>query len=260
MRYKSISESTCREHVKKRLAGHHTSLQGVAQGTGERCVDYPKIRSAAECMERQIKEAGPKDCDRQKCDRTEGLLAVRLFQVLADVDPAVLDDDGFWRYIALRHFWNVVVWRQPKAFAGPESSEKAIQYVDAKKPTESVLTRMYLRAVAVGMNGAARNDESVSEDAYALEKAADFWRSHVIRVRTGTAPSLVRAFVRRQQGKHMSTAPLREFAKAVNRTWTNVLLSEYDEEEAAELLDELARDLQASSSGPDEESPEREQP
>ncbi len=260
MRYKSVSESTCREHVKKRLAGRHTSLQGVAQGTGERCVDYPKIRSAAEWMKRQIDEADPKDRD-----RTEGRLAVRLFQALADVDPAVLDDDGFWRYLALRHFWDVVAWRQPDAFAGPESSETAITYVDAKKPTESVLTRMYLQAVAAGMNGDAQDGESESKavhalEAEALEKARDFWRSHVIRVRTGTAPSLVRAFVRRQQRERMNTAPLREFAKAVNRTWTNVLLSEYDEEEAAALLDELAHDLQGSSSEADEESPEREQP
>ena len=257
MRYKSISESTCREHVKKRLAGRHTLLQGVAQGTGER-VDYPKIRSAAEWMKRQIDEADPKDRD-----RTEGRFAVRLFQALADVDPAVLDDDGFWRYLALRHFWEVVAWRQPQAFGGPESSETAIKYVDAKNPTESVLPRMYLRAVAAGMNGDAQDGESESQAVHALEaleKAADFWRSHVIRVRTGTAPSLVRAFVHRQQHKHMNTAPLREFAKAVNRTWTNVLLSEYDEEEAAKLLDELAHDLQGSSSEADEESPEREQP
>ena len=253
MKYKSLSESACRELVKDLLAGRHSFLQGVDQGTGDRSVDWEEIRSAAEWMKQQIKAADPKDRD-----RTEGRLAIGLYRALAHVDPAVLDDDGFWRYLALRHFWDVVRWREPQAFVGPESSEKAIKYVDAKKPTESVLTRMYLRAVAVGMNGDVRNGDG--EAAHALSRATDFWRSHIIRVRTGTAPSLVRAFIGRQQREPMNTDALREFARAVNRTWTNVLLTEYDEAEAAKLLDELAHNVQASASGTGEKGPRRAQP
>lgn len=200
-------------------------------------VDWGEIRAAADWMKRQIETAESKDRD-----RTEGRLAIRLHQALNHVDPAVLDDAGFWRYLALRHFWDVIRWREPKAFNGPDNTEKAIKYVDAIKPTESVLTRMYLRAVAIGMNEADPGDEG--QLAYVLSTATDFWRSHVIRVRTGTAPPLVRAFVRRQERERMSTEPLRDFAKAINRTWTNVQLNEYDETEAADLLEELAQIVQ----------------
>lgn len=234
MRYKSLSESLCRELVKDLLARRQPSIHGADQGTGDHAVEWGEIRAAAEWMKQQIETAESKDRD-----RTEGRLAIRLHQALNHVDPAVLDDAGFWRYLALRHFWDVIRWRQPHAFRGPETSEKAIKYVDAIKPTESVLTRMYLRAVAVGMNEAQPGDEG--RLAYALVAATDFWRSHVIRVRTATAPPVVRAFVRRQERERMSTDRLREFAKAINRTWTNVQLNEYDETEAARLLEELAQ-------------------
>ena len=249
MRYKSLSESLCRELAKDLLASRQPSIHGADQGTGDDVVDWGEIRAAAEWMKQQTETAGSKDRD-----RTEGRLAIRLHQALSHVDPSVLDDAGFWRYLALRHFWDVIQWREPKAFKGLDSSEKAIKYVDAIKPTESVLTRMYLRAVAIGMNEAEPGDED--QLAYALSTATDFWRSHVIRVRTGTAPPLVRAFVRRQERDRMSTEPLREFAKAINRTWTNVELNEYDETEAARLLEELAQTVQQTSDeGGDRERP-----
>lgn len=250
MRYKSLSESLCRELVKDLLARRQPSIQGADQGTGDHVVDWGEIRAAAEWMKQHIETVKSKDRD-----QTEGRLAIRLHQALNHVDPAVLDDAGFWRYLALRHFWDVIRWREPKAFSGPDNSEKAIKYVDAIKPTESVLTRMYLRAVAIGMNEAQPGDEG--QLAYALSTATDFWRSHVIRVRTGTAPSLVRAFVRRQDRERMTTEPLREFAKAINRTWTNVQLNEYDETEAASLLEELAQTIrQRAGEGADREAPE----
>lgn len=237
MRYKSLSESLCRELVKGRLANRQPLIEGVEQGTGVQEVDWGEVEAAVKWMKQEIGTAEGKDRD-----RTEGKLAIRLHQALNGVHPAVLDDAGFWRYLALCYFWDVIRWREPKAFNGPETSEKALTYVDATKPAESVLTRMYLRAIAIGMNQAEPSDGG--QLAYALPEATDFWRSHVIRVRTGTAPPLVRAFVRRQERERMSTAPLREFAKAINRTWTNVALTEYDETEAAKLLDELAQTVQ----------------
>ena len=62
----------------------------------------------------------------------------------------------------------------------------------------------------------------------------------MLRVRVGTAPKLSRAFVRLQSEKKMKTEPvLRPYAKRLNRTWSNVVLSMYEEAEAYELLTEL---------------------
>ena len=99
---------------------------------------------------------------------------------------------------------------------------------------------MYLRAAAVG-------GLPFAEYASVLPKATDFWRSHVVRVRTGTAPSLVRAFVDMQRQRRLPTDPLRQFAKALNRTWSNVVLSIYDDEAQA-LVEEIRRQVLSEES------------
>ena len=103
-----------------------------------------------------------------------------------------------------------------------------------------VLTRMYLRMAALG------GSQHVALAA-CLPQATDFWRSHVLRVRTGCAPALVRAMVEGQRNARLRTDDLREFAKRVNRTWSNVLLDLYTQEEAVELLTELRSGLGDSS-------------
>ncbi len=238
MKYHILSLSECRDIVRERLEGMEPQVQGIEQGTGPGSVDWTQIRSTAEWMAAQLDDVGSKDRD-----QVEGKFALRLHTALGPVDKSILDDDGFWRYLGVRYFWDVIRWREPKAFGDESSLAKALKYVDATNPTESVLTRMYLRAVAVGMEDDVYGGDG--EAAHGLPQATDFWRSHIVRVRTGTAPGLVRAFVRRQQDDRMATEPLREFAKAVNRTWSNIVLNVYGEDEASELLDDLHGWLQA---------------
>lgn len=171
-----------------------------------------------------------------KRDQVEGEAATILYRALtqdkstdrAAVDVAVLDDPGFWRYLALRWFWDFVEWREWKT---PERFKESthLAYIDASNSTESVLTRMYLRMAGLG-------GSDYEELASCLPRATDFWRSHIIRVRTAGAPGLVRAMVGTQRDARLKTADVREFAKRVNRTWSNVLLDLYTQEEAAELL------------------------
>ena len=96
---------------------------------------------------------------------------------------------------------------------------------------------MYLRVAALG--GAEHADL-----AYHLPRAIDFWRSHVIRVRTATAPTLTRAMVKHQAADRLMTNDLREFAKRVNRTWSNMLLNLHSQPEAEDLLRELRTGLE----------------
>ena len=200
-------------------------------GEGEE-IDLNRIADAAESI--KVLLAG--DWSRQRDgDYVEGLAATHLYRSLApeDAPPVpieVMDDPGFWRFLGLQYFWDFIAWREPTVLSGSK-----MLYVDAEQSAECVLTRMYLRVAAVG--GLEHAD-----DAKRLKQATDFWRSHILRVRTGTAPALTRAIVARQAEERLETKALRPFAKRVNGAWTNVLLNMYDDEEAKRFVDELWRD------------------
>jgi hypothetical protein len=161
-------------------------------------------------------------------DRFEGKASVDLYESLSGVGSEVLDDRGFWRYVGLNYFWEFIAWREE----GPFLAGNYLRYVDASSATESVLTRMYLRAQAVG--GSANGDL-----AGVLQHSTDFWRSHVLRVRTGTAPAMTRAFATKQSESRLGTDSLRETARNLNRLWTNVVLHTYDDDQARAAIDRM---------------------
>ena len=191
-------------------------------------VDLSCLRQAATMMTADLNDMATRETREQR----EGEAAPLLHDALSVVQVDVLDDPGFWRYLSLDLFWDFISWREAKAFA----RGNYLKYVDGKSSRECVLTRMYLRAAAVGGLPHA-------EYASALPRATDFWRSHVLRVKTGTALPLARAFVDMQRQHRLPTDPLREFAKALNRTWSNVVLTLYDDDEARALIGEIRRDM-----------------
>ena len=173
-------------------------------------------------------------------DQIEGKAACVLVRAITDAgaDPTVLDDPGFWRYMCLAHVWNFAAWREPNAFAAKRSAEgvpatpaSLKSYVDGNRPHECVPVRMYLRVKALG--GLEHADL-----ASAVRQGTDFWRSHILRVKVGEYPPLVRAMVRRQANEEtrLLTDDLREFAKDLNRTLTNVVPVLLDEDAAEELV------------------------
>ena len=176
-------------------------------------------------------------------DQLEGKAACVLFRALTDAgtDAAALDDPGFWRYVCLAHIWNFAAWRQPAAFARkrsaegmPETPASLKSYVDGNRPHECVPVRMYLRVRALG--GLEHADL-----ASAVREGTDFWRSHILRVKVGEHPPIVRAMVRRQANDdtRLLTDDLRELAKDLNRTLTNVVPALLDDDAAEDLVGEL---------------------
>ena len=75
--------------------------------------------------------------------------------------------------------------------------------------------------------------------AEAVPKGTDFWRSHIIRVRTGRAQALAQSFAQIQSTQRMNTDLLREVARGMNRRWSNVLFFDYDRKEATRLITEV---------------------
>lgn len=224
MRYPVITHSKCAELSAQLIEGREPSIDAHAEwiGIGDD-IEFEEIADVAAAITNEAR--GWTDRDR---DRFEGRVSGRLHDALVGVPTEILDDRGFWRYMSLRYFWEFIAWREE----GPFSKGNYLKYVDAASNTESVLPRMYLRASAVG--GGAHADLTG-----AIPNSTDFWRSHVLRVRTGSAAPVTRAFASKQAELRLMTDPLRETARRLNRTWTNVVLHLYDDDESGSLMSDL---------------------
>jgi hypothetical protein len=229
MRYPTLTLARSKELVDELVAGSDPAIDGVVtwRGDGE-SIDLEALDIALDEMQDRLDEIGADPTLVADKEPFEGELALAIHGFLEAVPVEVLDDPGFWRYLALSRFWWFIAWRE----AGPIAAGNAATYTDARRNTEQIPLRLYLRVKAV----AAQNPEL----AKSLVKCTDFWRSHVIRVRTSTAPALAAAFAEMQHGKQrLATTPLRTYARRLNRTWTNVHLGLYDAHQAAELVEEL---------------------
>jgi hypothetical protein len=227
MRYPVLTRTKCEGLAVQMAAGENPSIEpNVAWvGHGDE-IDLRPIAEVADRITRQAREWTDKDRD-----RFEGKASIEFAEALGQVPPEILDDRGFWRFVALRYFWEFIAWREE----GPFSKGNFMKYVHAGTNTESVLPRMFLRARAVGGNPHASL-------AAAIPKGTDFWRSHVLRVRTGSAPPVTRAFVTKQTEDRLMTDSLRQAARRLNRTWANIILYVYDDANASNLIDSLWND------------------
>ena len=249
MRYPTATRSQCRDFGRARKSGDPCDVGAQWVGRGEE-MDLSRIEAAAAEIRALMDDADQRATMR---DQVEGEASAILYRALSpdeatgyrSVGVAALDDPGFWRYLTLKWFWDFVEWRQWKK---PERFRESthLVYVDASNSTECVLTRMYLRMATLG----GSEHENLAS---CLPHATDFWRSHILRVRTADAACLVRAMVEAQRDARLKTDDLREVAKRVNRTWSNLLLDLYTKEEAAQLLVEfrigLGEDPDAGSQG-----------
>lgn len=236
MRYPIVTLTKCREFAQRKAGGAQPALVPAWVGR-EPEIDTRPLRDAKARM-RDVMEKWKHLPLSRRAD-AEGDAAVIVYDALTaiGVHPdrhaavPVLDDPGFWRYLTLCHFWDFVAWRH-WGHPGDFRSDKHMRYLDAVSSQECVVSRMYLRMAAVG--GAEHGDL-----ASCLTGAGDFWRSHILRVRTASAPPLTRAMVRAQRDSRLKAAHLRELAKRVNRTWSNVVLDLYDDDDTDELIAEL---------------------
>jgi hypothetical protein len=227
VRYPVITLNQCSELAGQLVSGGSPPVDSCVRwiGLGEE-VDLPTIEAAAAEITRSAQEWPERDRD-----RLEGRECIRLLGSLRGVPTEILDDAGFWRFLSVRYFWEFIAWREEEAFTRGNYHK----YVDASSSTEAVLPRMYLRARAIGGSAHAGLADAIPE-------AGDFWRSHIIRVRTGSAPPLTRAFATKQRDERLMTTALREAAKRLNRTWTNVVLHLHDDSSASELIDAIWHD------------------
>lgn len=229
MRYPTLTYSRADELVTTGLAGDVPSIASVVSwvGAGDEIDLAPLDTTADELRARYLESIASGDGD--KPEVFEGEAAGALHAALRDLPVEVLDDPGFWRYVSLAKLWWFIEDRE----AAPIGRGNHMTYIDGSHPTECVPLRMFLRAQSI------RDGDDYSL-ASSMDNATDFWRSHVIRVQTGTAPPLARSFASLQARVRMPTTPeLRPFARRVNRLWSNVVLGRLDEDEARDVMEEL---------------------
>lgn len=227
MKYPMFTLTTTRELLSSMQAGHEISswepmTRWVGSGTK---VDLGPIEETSSALRTAMDQAG-RSPTRVTPEEIEGQHSGRVHSALDGLAIEALDDPGFWRYLSLRYFWDFIGVRE----AGPIARGNVMPYVDGGR--ECVPFRMYLRAQAIRVG----DDYDL---AGVLPKAADFWRSHIIRVRTGAAPALARSFVKFQAREQMPSTTVRPFAKRINRLWSNIVFDIWSEDECTELLEEL---------------------
>lgn len=192
-------------------------------------VDLSKLHDLSQMISRQIRESGGDQAPEARREQLEGEISGNLHGAVRDVSIEILDDPRFWRYLSVRYFAEFTAWREKDAL----KKGGIAKYFTANESHESIPLRLYLRAQSV------RDTDGAYELAHAIPRGTDFWRSHVLRVRTGRAIGLTRSLVELQRDDRLSTKPLRELAKLINRMWANIILLEYPPDDAKSLLNDL---------------------
>ena len=201
MKYPTLTQSKTKDLSTRLTQGAATpnwELERTWVGDGEE-VDLAPLSAALGEMKVAVDAAG-KDL---LPEAIEGQFAGAVHKALRELPIPALDDPGFWRYLSLVEFWWFVVIREEAAIG----RGNVMTYVGGGR--ECVPFRMFLRGQAI------RKDEDYSL-AGAIPQATDFWRSHILRVKTGTAPPLARSFAQLQVEKKMVSNDVRPFARRLN--------------------------------------------
>jgi hypothetical protein len=233
MKYPTLSLDECKRVAALLLDGQDADLANVVKWVGTSPeLDVHPIEALASEVRNDL-DAFIATGNRDK-DAFEGAAAGKIHATLRQLPLEILDDPGFWRYLSVSHFWELVQWRESGAFA--KGWDNYRPYIDARRQAECVPLRMFLRGqIALRDGGYAL--------AAAVEKGTDLWRSHIVRVRTSYSPVLAQSLVTMQRDSRLNTDDLREIAKRVQRVSSNVVLHLYGDEDATELLDELRTGL-----------------
>lgn len=203
-----------------------TSIQ-TPNSTTEREVDLSGVETVATDLADVIDAlADPNDETRE---RVEAAFCGRVHAALDQLPIEVLDDQRFWRYLAVRYFAGFVVWRESSAL----TQGNVAKYFEPSVGVESIPLRMFLRGQVT------RTADGNYDLASAIPAGTDFWRSHVLRVKTGRAPGVTAAFALMQSTDRLATIPLRALARLVNRMWANVVPTELNEGAGSRLIGEL---------------------
>lgn len=163
-----------------------------------------------------------------------------------DFPPEIVADDGFWRYLAIFHFYDVVVWRHP---SGSEETHTKEANFGIGSKWENLVKRMWYRFEVAREDGA--------KDPYVLCRLGDqdLWRSHILRVRFSAARHAVKALLKYQYPDLDSKKPrlsttsdkdkgIRMLVKIVRRIHATTVLEVMSLDEIVSLMANAGKHLE----------------
>ena len=244
MRSKTLSNEKARLAVEARQQGKAYKLLDSdlgEVGTGDTWGDARADHVAGEM--RRIKDdllrAGKK-IDVNTFDKDACVILHREL----DLFPNLVASDGFWRWLAVEKFFDIVEARMPRKDGRPAHLRN--YGIDAPV-TNGRIAILWFRADMVY--------DAEANDPYHLARQpahTDFWESGIIRHRYAWSPNLARAFVRFQYRDPSSDKAylhstngngVRKLYRRLRRLHSTISFEYLSEEEISEILEEKSADL-----------------
>lgn len=188
--------------------------------------------------------------------RLEAFMASRVHRTLCNLPTDMLQDFGFWRYLALFPYrWYLQereggpsgVAVKPQDYGGrTPKSDDAAQHVDTS-PVYQLMLRTFLWG-KVAFGDGASSDEGAPPDPYRRATlvndtggaVTDVWHSHLVRIQLGQLGALPHAFLDSicADPKANTTNPARDVEKRLTRMKHTILFDVYEPQEARSLVDD----------------------
>jgi len=235
MAYRSMTSDQVMEFVSSLNAAPADQADQVIPPSGVLRESVKDVGQAIDKICASIEASVPKKPRGMDADRLEGKWALQLYHAFVPLGPRVLNDLGFWRFVACEKLPRFVMWRDSSEKNGA-SKEGFGGGRSASGFQDCVPYRMFRR----GQIAALAQVKKMSPEQIANIEGTDLWRSHVLRIRLGNAPTAAAAFLQvannRRGGEVSLTDLVREAAKLVQRLSTNVVFVYLDEAEATALI------------------------
>lgn len=145
------------------------------------------------------------------------------------VNPEVLTDRDFWRYLAIFHMYEFCEWRETRT---KDPCSPAAWGADSKSiDRDCVPYRMFNRALV-----ARSVDLNSKKDGmkYSRVASGDFWKSHVLRGDVAYAPAMTKVMLDLYEAKEINTNTVRSPIKNIGRLHANVFYEIFAAEDAEE--------------------------
>lgn len=167
----------------------------------------------------------------QDKDGLEGKLAVELHKEFRHLPAYILTDRDFWRFCAA-YLYDFVEWRN-----GDGCDLANYGAGGASIGRDCTPHRMFDRAYIAHLGGTAAGAQGDAAYELATFGHTDLWRSHILRVSHGDAPSVAHELVKDVKEGKLATKEVRPLAKHLQRVRANVLFQVLDPYQARNLVD-----------------------
>lgn len=230
-KYPTIEIDKAKSSIEDFFAGGDWVIpETIWQGDGDKIPAhfFAHFDSAVQAVLSNCKSSGLNE--QKQREKFEVDLGPAIYDLVQNVDTKAIMDSRFWAYLTLTHAFEATNWRHPSTKNGPPSLNNFGLVKSAIR--EGLLVRIYLRAT-LGYDTAENSFE------LAGVSGQDLWRSHIIRVKTGNAPLVVRAMLQDQLKKNHSVKVIRAAAKRLTQIRSNVLYETLDSEQATKLVENV---------------------